>query len=327
MRVLVTGGAGYIGSHAVAHLARAGHEVWVYDDLARGHAKAVPAEILVRGELASREKLVALLRERRIEAVMHFAALALVGESMQDPALYWRNNVAGSLSLLDAMREAGVGRIVFSSTCATYGEPEKMPISEDTPQRPVNPYGASKLAVERVLSDFAAAYGMAYASLRYFNACGAAADGSLGEDHDPETHLIPAALHVALGRREALSIYGTDYPTADGTCVRDYIHVEDLAEAHERALLRLRPGVGLCLNLGTGSGFSVREVVEACRRVSGHAIPVEVAPRRPGDPPELVADPARARAVLDWKARYTEIDAIVETAWRWHRAHPRGYGD
>jgi UDP-glucose 4-epimerase len=327
MRVLVTGGAGYVGSHAVACLLRAGHEVLVYDNLELGHKSAVPAELLRVGDLAEQSRLAGLLREERIEAVMHFAALALVGESMADPARYYRNNVLGSLSLLEAMRAAGIGRIVFSSTCATYGEPAKIPISEDAPQRPVNPYGATKLVIERALADYCAAYGIGYAALRYFNACGAAPDGSLGEDHATETHLIPLTLQVALGQRERISIFGVDYPTPDGTCIRDYVHVDDLADAHLRALERLRGGVGLCLNLGTGRGFSVREVIGACRRVTGHEIPAEVGPRRPGDPPELVADPGRALAVLGWRPRYRELEAIVETAWRWHRSHPRGFGD
>ncbi len=318
MKVLVTGGAGYVGSHAVALLLRRGHEVVVYDDLSRGHAGAVPGEILVRGELADGTGLAALLAERQIDAVMHFAAFALVAESVADPALYYRNNVEGTLSLLEAMRFAGVQRVVFSSTCAIYGEPERVPIREDAPQRPVNPYGFTKLVIERALADYARAYGFGYAALRYFNACGASPDGGIGEDHDPETHAIPLALEAALGRRQCFTIFGTDYPTPDGTCIRDYIHVDDLAEAHLSALDRLEAGEGLCLNLGTGRGFSVREVVDSCRRVSGREIPVEIGPRRAGDPPELVADPALAREVLDWRARYVDLDPIIETAWRWH---------
>ncbi len=325
MNVLVPGGAGYIGSVAAAHLRRHGHEVWVYDDLSRGHPAVVPEGRLVRGGLAERERLEDVLRQQRIDAVMHFAAYALVGESVADPALYYRNNLVGTLSLLDAMRAADVHRLVFSSTCATYGEPPEMPIGEDTPQRPVNPYGFSKLAVERALTDYSRAYGLGFASLRYFNACGASQDGRLGEDHEPETHLIPAALRVALGRSDHLTLHGDDYPTPDGTCIRDYIHVEDLAEAHRLALERLRPGEGLCLNLGTGRGFSVREVVEACRRVTGHPIPARVGPRRPGDPPALVADPSRARQALGWQARWTDLDRIAASAWRWHAAHPSGY--
>lgn len=318
MKVLVTGGAGYVGSHAVKRLLRSGHEVVVYDNLSRGHAEAVPAEILVRGELADGVALAGLLSERGIDAVMHFAAYALVGESVADPALYYRNNIEGTLSLLEAMRSADVRRIVFSSTCATYGEPDLVPIREDTPQRPVNPYGFTKLAMERALADYADAYGFAYAALRYFNACGASPDGGIGEDHDPETHAIPLALLAALGQRERFTIFGDDYPTPDGTCIRDYIHVDDLADAHLLALDRLEAGKGICLNLGTGRGFSVREVVESCSRVSGREIPVKIGARRPGDPPELVADPSAARDVLGWAAQYVELDAIVETAWRWH---------
>jgi len=318
MRVLVTGGAGYVGSHAVKRLLREGHEVVVYDDLSRGHASLVPAETLVRGELADRSGLASLLAERGIEAVMHFAAFAFVGESVADPARYYRNNIGGTLSLLEAMREAEVQRIVFSSTCATFGIPDRTPIDEDAPQRPINPYGFTKLVMERALADYAQAYGFAFAALRYFNACGASPDGDIGEDHDPETHAIPLALLAALGEREKFTILGDDYPTPDGTCIRDYVHVDDLADAHLRALDRLEPGRGLCLNLGTGRGFSVREVVDACARVSGREVPVEVGPRRPGDPPELVADPTRAREVLGWKPAYTELDPMVETAWRWH---------
>jgi UDP-glucose 4-epimerase len=327
VKVLVTGGAGYVGSHAVALLLRSGHEVVVYDDLSRGHAASVPEEILVRGELADGTGLAALLAERQIDAVMHFAAFALVAESVADPALYYRNNVVGTLSLLEAMRFAGVHRVVFSSTCAIYGEPERVPIREDALERPVNPYGFTKLAIERALADYACAYGFGYAALRYFNACGASPDGSIGEDHDPETHAIPLALAAALGRRECFTIFGTDYPTPDGSCIRDYIHVDDLAEAHLLALDRLEPQQRLCLNLGTGRGFSVREVVDSCRRVTGREIPVENGPRRPGDPPELVADPALARETLDWNARYVDLDRMVETAWRWHSTHENGFGD
>jgi UDP-glucose 4-epimerase len=327
VKVLVTGGAGYVGSHAVELLLRRGHEVVVYDDLSRGHAGSVPEEILVRGELADGPGLAALLAERRIEAVMHFAAFALVAESVADPALYYRNNVVGTLSLLEAMRFAGVHRVVFSSTCAIYGEPERVPIREDAPKRPMSPYGFTKLVIERALEDYARAYGFGYAALRYFNACGAAPEGRIGEDHDPETHAIPLAIEVALGRRERFSVFGTDYPTPDGTCIRDYIHVDDLAEAHLRALERLEPRKGLCLNLGTGRGFSVREVIESCRRVSGREIPLENGPRRPGDAPALVADPALARRTLDWEARFTDLDRMVETAWRWHSTHPNGFAD
>ncbi len=327
MNILVTGGAGYIGSHAVRMLIRAGHEVWVYDNLSLGHRSSVPAERLIEGELADRQRLIGALEQRQIEAVMHFAAFAAVGESMAEPAKYYQNNVVASLSLLEAMRSAGVGKIVFSSTTATYGAPERIPITEDEPQQPINPYGFGKLVIERALADYARAYGLAYAALRYFNAAGASPEGDLGEDHRPELHLIPIVLQVALGQRKQISIFGDDYPTPDGTCIRDYVHVDDLADAHLKALERLEQGRGLQLNLGTGRGHSVREVIEACRRVTGQPIPEEIALRRPGDPPELVADASKAQAVLGWRPRYMELEPIVETAWRWHSTHPQGFGD
>lgn len=327
VKILVTGGAGYVGSHAVRYLGQAGHQVWVYDNLSVGHRSAVPAGRLIEGDLHDRAKLAVAMRERAIDAVMHFAAYALVGESVSDPAKYYHNNVGGSLSLLDAMRESGVAKIVFSSTTATYGSPEKVPISEDEPQRPISPYGFTKLAIERALDDYARAYGLGYAALRYFNAAGASPRGDLGEDHAPESHLIPIVLEVALGQRERITVFGDDYPTPDGTCVRDYIHVDDLASAHALALERLSPGVGLKLNLGTGQGHSVREVIEACRRVSGRDVPLEIGPRRPGDPPELVADSRRAQTTLGWAPKYVELDAIVSTAWRWHSSHPNGFED
>lgn len=325
MRILVVGGAGYIGSHSVRFLRQAGHEVWVYDNLSRGHRGAVPEGILIEGELSDGQRLEDALRGRGIEAVMHYAAFALVGESVHEPAMYYQNNVAASLTLLEAMRRAGVWRLVFSSTTATYGAPEKMPISEDTPQRPINPYGFTKLVIEHALADYAAAYGLGYAALRYFNAAGASPAGDLGEDHDPESHLIPIILQVALGQRPKIAIFGEDYPTPDGTCIRDYVHVDDLATAHLAALERLEPGLGLKLNLGLGRGFSVKEVIDACRKITGHAIPTESGPRRAGDPPELIADARLARQALDWRPRYTEIESIVETAWRGHRSHPHGY--
>ncbi len=327
MNVLVVGGAGYIGSHAVKALAAAGHCVWVYDNLSRGHRSSVPTGRLIEGDVADQSRMVATLRDKQIDAVMHFAAYALVNESVNDPALYYRNNVIAALELLDAMREADVKRIVFSSTTATYGEPEIIPIAETTPQHPINPYGFTKLVIEKALADYASAYGFAYAALRYFNAAGAHPSGEIGEDHDPESHLIPLVLQVALGQREKITIYGDDYPTPDGTCVRDYIHVCDLADAHLRALDRLVPGKGLCLNLGTGRGTSVREIVEACRTVTGHPIPEVMGTRRAGDPPELVADANRAKVELGWIPQYQEIQAIVETAWNWHRKHPHGYSD
>jgi UDP-glucose 4-epimerase len=325
MRILVTGGAGYVGSHCLRRLLAAGHDCVVYDNVSRGHREAVPAGLLIEGDLTDEAKLTALLKDRRTDAVMHFAALALVGESVEKPELYYHNNVLGSFHLLEAMRQAGVRKIVFSSTTAIYGTPEKMPIAETTPQQPINPYGFSKLVVERMLDDYAAAHGFGFAALRYFNAAGASADGSIGEDHTPESHLIPIVLQVALGQRPSISIFGNDYPTPDGTCVRDYVHVDDLAAAHLAALERLQPGKAIKVNLGTGRGYSVLEVIEACRRITGHAISAVTAPRRAGDPPELVADSRLARQVLDWTPQYATIESIVETAWRWHQAHPRGY--
>ncbi|HZL87157.1 MAG TPA: UDP-glucose 4-epimerase GalE [Pirellulaceae bacterium] len=327
MNILVTGGAGYVGSHAVRLLASRGHEVWIYDNLSRGHRAAAPAGRLITGDLADQTHILRVLQTNGIEAVMHFAALALVGESVTDPALYYGNNVVGSYQLLEAIRKAGVQRLVFSSTTATYGTPEKMPIAETTTQAPINPYGFSKLAVERMLDDYAEAYGLSFAALRYFNAAGASADGSIGEDHTPESHLIPIVLQVALGQRASIAIFGDDYPTPDGTCIRDYVHVEDLADAHLLALERLGPGRRLKLNLGTGKGYSVREVIDACRRITGNSIPAVVGPRRPGDPPELVADSSLARQTLGWTPKYNTIESIVETAWRWHQSHPKGFGD
>jgi UDP-glucose 4-epimerase len=325
MNVLVVGGAGYIGSHAVRLLVDAGHTVWVYDNLSRGHRQAVPDGLLVEGELTDRARLAETLAEKKIDAVMHFAAFALVNESVNDPALYYRNNVVAALELLEAMRQTDVRRIVFSSTTATYGEPDVVPIPETTPQQPINPYGFTKLVIERALADYASAYGFAYAALRYFNAAGARPDGSIGEDHDPETHLIPIVLQVALGQRDQITVFGDDYDTSDGTCVRDYIHIDDLGDAHLRALERLQEGKGLCLNLGTGRGTSVREIIQACREVTGHPIPETIGPRRAGDPSELVADARLAREILGWTPAYTDVKSIVETAWNWHRTHPRGY--
>lgn len=325
MNILVIGGAGYIGSHAARLLDRAGHEVWIYDNLVYGHRAAALPGKLIEGDLLDQPQLEAVLAEKKIEAVMHFAAFALVGESVEAPAKYYQNNVVGGIRLLDAMRTAGVKKIVFSSTTATYGTPERVPIVEEEPQRPINPYGFTKLVIEQALADYARAYGLGYAALRYFNAAGASPEGDIGEDHTPESHLIPIVLQVALGQREQITIFGDDYPTPDGTCVRDYIHVDDLAAAHLKALELLKPGEGLKLNLGTGRGNSVRQVIAACRRATGHPIPEQIGPRRAGDPPELVADSRKAQKLLDWKPKYADINAIVETAWRWHQGHPRGY--
>lgn len=325
MNVLVVGGAGYIGSHAVRLLIEAGHTVRVYDNLSRGHAAAVPDGMLIQGDLADREKIVKTLKEEKIDAVMHFAAFALVNESVNDPALYYRNNVIATIELLDAMIEADVKKFVFSSTTATYGEPEIIPIAETTPQQPINPYGFTKLVVEQALADYAAAYGLGYAALRYFNAAGARPDGTIGEDHDPESHLIPIVLQVALGQREHITVFGDDYPTPDGTCIRDYIHIDDLGAAHLAALEKLEPGKGICVNLGTGRGTSVREIIDACREVTGHPVPEVMGQRREGDPPELVADAKLAKELLGWETKYNDPKSIIETAWNWHKSHPTGY--
>ncbi|TWU45291.1 UDP-glucose 4-epimerase [Novipirellula aureliae] len=325
MNVLVVGGAGYIGSHAVRLLIDAGHTVTVFDNLSRGHRAAVPEGMLVEGQLSDRDLVVKTLRDKNIDAVMHFAAFALVNESVNDPALYYRNNVIDAVELLDAMREADVKKIVFSSTTATYGEPEIVPIPETTPQNPINPYGFTKLVFEHALADYASAYGFGYAALRYFNAAGARPDGSIGEDHDPESHLIPLVLQVALGQRESITIFGDDYETEDGTCVRDYIHVDDLGSAHLLALEKIELGKGIRVNLGTGRGTSVREIVEACREVTGHPIPEKMGDRREGDPPKLVADARLAKELLGWEPKYMDVKSMVETAWKWHQSHPHGY--
>jgi UDP-glucose-4-epimerase GalE len=327
MRILVTGGAGYIGSHTVKLLLARGHDVRVYDNLCHGHRAAVPADRLIVADLADEAALDHAFVMHRIEAVIHFAAFAYVGESVTQPARYYKNNLVNALALLDAVRRHDVGRFVFSSTCATYGVPEKAPITEDNPQRPINPYGHTKLAVERALADYSKAYGLGYAALRYFNAAGAAADGSIGEDHHPETHLIPLVLQTALGQRPHIEVFGTDYPTPDGTCVRDYVHVDDLAEAHLSAVEKCDAGRGLRLNLGTGRGYSVREVIQTAESITGKKIAVKESPRRPGDPPELVAAAAKARDALAWTPRFPELRPIIETAWNWHRTHPNGYGD
>ncbi len=322
MKALVTGGAGYIGSVVAAQLLDAGHQVVVLDDLSRGHAAAVPpgAERVVTS-LNDAAALAAPL-SGGIDAVLHFAALSLVAESVDHPERYWRNNVGGTRNLLDAMREHGVRRLVFSSTAATYGEPDTIPITEDQPPAPVNAYGASKLAVDLLIRAEARAHGLAAASLRYFNVAGAA--GHLGEDHEPETHLIPLVLQAAAGIRDHVKVFGTDYPTRDGTAVRDYIHVEDLGEAHLLALDHLQPGIHRIFNLGNGDGYSVREVIETARAVTGREIPAREEGRRPGDPPQLVAANARARAELGWTPS-RGLERMIADAWAWHQAHPQGY--
>lgn len=329
MNVLVVGGAGYIGSHAVKRLIEAGHRVAVVDNLFRGHYKAVhSAAAFLETGLSNTAGLVHALRDHKIDCVMHFAALAYVGESVTDPLAYYDNNTAGTISLLKAMREVGVKRLVFSSTCATYGEPTSVPIVETMRQEPINPYGWSKWCVERVLRDYAAADPeFSFAALRYFNVAGTAADGSLGEDHEPETHLIPSLLLAALGKRGPVVVFGTDYPTPDGTCIRDYIHVEDLCDAHIVAMQALQPGDTRFYNLGIGHGYSVREVIEAAKHAAKIDVPVEYGARRPGDPAVLFADASKIRRELGWAPRYTEIGPILATAWNWFRVHPDGYGD
>jgi UDP-glucose-4-epimerase GalE len=319
MRILVTGGAGYIGSHTAKRLAAAGHEPVVFDDLSQGHEWAVKWGPLERGSLLDPRRLADVFSTQRIGAVVHFAAQALVGESMTNPAKYFRNNTVGTLNLLDAMLAAGVGTIVFSSTCATYGDPIRVPIDETHPQAPVNPYGESKLMVEKVLRWYGEIHGLRWMALRYFNAAGADPEGEIGEEHDPESHLIPLVIGAARGTRPPVKIFGTDYPTPDGTALRDYVHVMDLADAHIRALARLDAGTpSQAINLGTGRGHSVREVIEAVARVSGRAVPSAAAGRRAGDPPELVAAPARAREVLGWSCQFADIETIVRHAWAWH---------
>ncbi len=317
--ILVTGGAGYIGSHACKALACAGYTPVSYDNLVYGHERAVKWGPFEKGDILDRERLDRVLRQYKPEAVMHFAAYAYVGESVEQPEKYYRNNIFGSFGLLEAMRDNNVHKIVFSSTCAVYGEPTQVPINEQHPCNPVNPYGASKLTVEHMLRGFHAAHGLRSISLRYFNAAGADLDGEVGEDHDPETHLIPLVLDAAAGVRPSITIYGDDYDTPDGSCIRDYIHVTDLANAHVRALNSLNQNEQCTyFNLGIGAGYSVQEVIERARRVTGKSITAEIGPRRPGDPPRLIADAARAHEELCWQPVYTELETIVQTAWEWH---------
>ena len=327
MKVLVTGGAGYIGSHVVRALLQAGHKVVAYDNLSTGHRQAIPADVpFYEEDIRSTERLAEVLLAERIEAVLHFAALSLVGESMQEPQKYYDNNVGGTLSLVTAMRQAHVENLVFSSTAAVYGEPEQWPILETAPTCPSNVYGRTKLVIEGMLADFAAAYGLRYVSLRYFNAAGAWPEGTIGEAHGMETHLVPLILKTALGQRKAISIYGTDYATADGTCIRDYIHVCDLAQAHVLALEHLGRG-GECrvYNLGSEQGFSVRQVIETARKITQLDFAVEEATRRLGDPAVLVASSAKIRQELGWSPVRSDLASIVRDAWRWHQRCPQGY--
>jgi UDP-glucose 4-epimerase len=320
MKVLVCGGAGYIGSHMVRHLLAEKHEAVVFDNLSTGHKQSIGEAILVEGDLSDAEALQAVFSVHRIDAVMHFCALSLVGASVKEPYLYYQNNVAGTLNLLQAMRVANVDKLVFSSTAAVFGNPERELIDEDHPTRPINPYGASKLMVERILADAALAYGLRSVALRYFNAAGADTSGDIGESHEPETHLIPNILRAALGKGGQLKIFGDDYPTRDGTCVRDYVHVNDLATAHLRAVEFMSAHDGAhVFNLGNGQGFTVLEIIAAAERVLGGPIAFARAPRRPGDPPVLVASSKRAREQLGWSPAFTDMEEIIETACRWHR--------
>lgn len=327
MAILLTGGAGYIGSATVELLLEHAEQVVVLDNLSRGHAAAVPKGVpLYVGDVGDRDLLQRIAREHQIESCVHFAALAYVGESVTDPSLYYDNNVARGIALLDSLRAVGVNRFVFSSTCATYGEPQRIPIDESHPQQPTNPYGWSKLFMERIMKAYDAAYDFKFVALRYFNAAGATTQR--GEDHSPETHLIPLVLQAAHGEIPSVSVFGDNYATADGTCVRDYIHVTDLASAHLLALKYLRAGgESTAINLGNGSGYSVLEVIEAARQITNLPIAIKIEPPRSGDPSHLVADATRAREVLKWQPRYPDLASIIETAWHWRLAHPQGYAD
>lgn len=326
MRIFVSGGAGYVGSHCVRRLLQAKHDVTVFDNLSSGHREAVSTDAkFVQGDLADAALLRKILAPGAFDAVMHFAAYLNVGESVQKPLMYYRNNVANTLNLLDAMHDGGVRRMVFSSTCAVYGVPEKLPITEDLPKNPISPYGSSKLTMEWLLRDSALAWGLGSVCLRYFNASGASSDGAIGQDYSPPVHLIPIVLQVALGQRESVKVFGTDYPTPDGSCVRDYIHVEDLAEAHLLATEGIREGTAEAFNVGTGHGHSVLEVIASARKISGHAIPATPAERRPGDPPSLYANADAIRRRFGWTARYNDLDEVVRTAWNWHSRRPHGY--
>ena len=329
MNVLVVGGAGYIGSHCVRQLLAAGHRPVVLDNLVFGHRGAIAAGVpLYTADLGDEAAVGEILKREEIEAVMHFAAFAYVGESVNDPLKYYFNNVVATLGLLRVMLKHGVKKFVFSSTCATYGVPTAMPIVETMPQAPINPYGQTKLDIENALKALAHAHGLSFAAFRYFNAAGAAEDGAIGEDHVPESHLIPLAIESAVGRRPALQVFGTDYPTPDGTCLRDYVHVDDLSRAHIAVFAKLeQPGTALFYNLGTGRPTSVLEVIRAVEKVTGLKVPYILAPRRAGDPPALYADSAKAVRELGWEIKFNQIEAIVETAWKWHRANPSGFAD
>jgi UDP-glucose 4-epimerase len=329
MNVLVVGGAGYIGSHCVRQLVAAGHRPVVLDSLVYGHRAAVSPDVrFYDGNLGDEAFVGRVLRDERIEVVMHFAAFCYVGESVTAPLKYYFNNVVATLHLLNAMLDAGVKKFVFSSTCATFGVPATLPIHENLPQAPINPYGQTKLDIEHALKSLAHAHGLSFAAFRYFNAAGAAEDGAIGEDHSPETHLIPVAIDVAIGKRPHLELFGTDYPTPDGTCLRDYVHVDDLSRAHIAVFDKLaQPGAQLFYNLGTGTPTSNRAVIRAVEKIVGKSVKVIESPRRAGDPPALFADSKKAQSELGWKVKFGDIESIVATAWKWHKAHPNGYDD
>ena len=329
MNVLVVGGAGYIGSHCVRLIKEAGHNPIVLDNLSLGHKGAVATDIpLYIGDLGDESFVIPILRNEKIHIVMHFAAYAAVGESVKEPLKYYLNNVGATFHLLNAMKEVGVNKFIFSSTCATFGVPERLPISENLPQSPINPYGQTKLDIENALKSIAAADDFRFAVFRYFNAAGASVDGTIGEDHEPELHLIPIAIQTALGKRDVLKVFGTDYPTPDGTCQRDYVHVDDLSRAHIAAFYLLeKPGAQWFINLGSGQPFSVKQIIDAVEKVSGSKIKVEYSERRAGDPPALYADSTLAKELLGWELQYKDVEAIVASAWKWHSRHPEGFAD
>jgi len=327
MKIFITGGAGYVGSACMRYALTQGHDAVAFDNLCEGHRQAVPDGKLIEGDIADTESLAEAMKQCKPDAVMHFAAATYVGESVTNPDYHYSNNIAGTLSLLRAMREAGVDRMLFSSTCATYGDNPTPPMNETADQIPCSPYARTKLAVEWMIRDFAHAYGLGFTLLRYFNAAGADEDGNCGEDHDPETHIIPLVLQVPLGQRDKIMIFGNDYPTPDGTCVRDYVHTHDLATAHSLAIEATTPETAEVYNIGTGHGQSVMDIHAACEKVTGQKIPYELAPRRPGDAPALVADPTKLKTRLGWQPKYDDIERTVATAWKWHQAHPNGYAD
>jgi len=328
MKILVTGGAGYIGSHMCKHLDHNGYNPIILDNLICGHRQAVKWGVFIEGSIGDKELLGHIFSEYKVEAVIHFAAFCYVDESVKEPLKYYRNNVANAINLLESMNENNIKNFIFSSSCSTYGEPIEIPITEEHPQNPINPYGRTKLMVEQILDDFREAYGLHYISLRYFNAAGADPDGELGEDHRPETHLIPIVLQTALGQRNSINIFGDDYKTTDGTCIRDYIHINDLAQAHLLALEKLFNG---CpegkYNLGNGNGYSVKEVIDVVREITGKPIPTSIVGRRPGDPTILIGSSKKAIKELGWKPQFTDVYEIIKTAWEWHKRHPKGYSD